>query len=125
MRQMMVHETHPRAGRTKCALEKLRAGLLVPHADKMSSRIQHVRPARRPSARRIHLQVVPVNWPRRLPSEAHFVQFVGAHSGEFQASFNRKLWKARVVLQAAQPFLGHRKQQLPIAHDARGRIVHL
>ena len=125
MRQVMIHKPHPCLGLAKALRESLASGFLVPHAGKVPRGIQHIQISDRPFPQRVEFQVVQVDRPGCLPAEAHFIQLLSADSGKLQASLNRQVRKARVVLLPANPLFRYGKEQFSITHNASRRIVHL
>src|SRR5580658_2967464 len=95
------------------------------HGGKMPRRVQKIVRTEAAPASEIIAQVVQRSSARRLPPKANKIKFRSLDAGEIQASLNRADGKSRVVLFAAQPLFGNSKQRLAVAHDARGRIVHL
>src|SRR4029077_13646637 len=82
-----------------------------------------VRVGKRQAAGGKAFQVMSEAWACRGPTEAHFVQFIGANAREVQAGLNSQSRKTGVVLYPADPLFRDREEQLAIAHDARGRIM--
>src|ERR1700730_11157893 len=71
------------------------------------------------------LQVVAKSRTRGGPAKTHFVELVSTQACKVQASSNRHSWKPSVMLDPADAFFGDRDEQLPIADNACGRIMHL
>ena len=92
---------------------------------KLARRIEQSARIHRLLARCVAPQIVQETRSWRRPSLADEIDFLGADAGEIEASPNRQGRETRIVLHAAQTLFRHRKQNFAVAHDARGRIVHL
>ncbi len=68
--------------------------------------------------------VMPKARARGGPAKAHFVQLIGAKTRKIQARLNGESWKAGIMFYPADAFFGDGEEQLPIADNARGRIMH-
>jgi hypothetical protein len=68
---------------------------------------------------------VPVQLSDGLPTQANFVDIARSNLGKIKARFNRQLGKSGIMFGATDALLGHREEKLPVADDARGRVVHL
>jgi len=123
--QVMVYKTYLRAGWPELLREFLCPALLVPHAQEVQRRVQSVQVSERHFSRRVALQIVRIHGRCGLPAEADFVELFRTGLRKFQARGNCVSGKTRIVFQPAKALFRHRKEQLTVPHDARGRIMHL
>src|SRR6267142_887542 len=125
MRNVMLHEAHARLHCAKLLMKRIRADLLMPHADKMPRRVKNVQIRNGPLASSKQLQIVAIFIPRRWPAETDVIQLICANPSKVQARPNGIRGKSRVVLQPADTLFRHGKQKFAVSYDASGRVVQL
>src|ERR1700751_3221657 len=104
MRQMMLHKTKSRFGCPEVALEKFRSAALMPRAQKMHGRGQHIAIGKRKPSRGEAFQVMTKPRPARAPPEAHFIKLIGPYARGIKARLDGQTGKTRVMLHTADSF---------------------
>src|SRR6266436_4991252 len=125
MRNVMLHEAHARLYWAELPMKRIRAGLLMPHADKMPRRVENVQVRNGPLASGKQLQGVAIFISRRWPAETNVIQLIRANPCKIQARTNGIRGKSRVVFQPADPLFSNGKKQFAVAHHARRRVMQL
>src|SRR5439155_2186828 len=105
--------------------EAIEAAALVPHADEVPCGVQNIQIAERIVSSQKVLDVGNEDGVRLRPAQRNVVYFLRLQIRCIQAGFDRQMREPRIVLHAAQAFLGDREQQLAVADDARRGVVHL
>ena len=122
---MVIDKTHSRFRATKLLRKSFRATLLVPHAEKIERGSHQIQVRQGQSSSGKASQIMPIPATCSAPAKTHFVKLVGAHFRKLQASLYSQAREAGVVLDAAEPFLGYREDNLAVAHDACCGVVRL
>ena len=125
VREMMIHETKPRARGTEIAQKRFLAALLVPDAGEIARGIDEIEKSGTRATFREAFQIVTEKSAPLLPAKADKIEIGGVYTGEVETRPDRADRKAGVVLGAAQSFFGDGEERLAIAHDARRGVVHL
>src|SRR5438128_6944618 len=122
---MVVHKMHSPFRLTESAPERLRPGLLVPHAQEMARRVEDIQIINGPTARGEQAEIVAINGPGSLPTETYLIELRGGNFREVQTGLNRELGKPGSVFDSREPLFRNGKEKFAIANDASGRIMHL
>ncbi len=125
MRQVMIDEAKTRLACTEQPAVRSSPRFLMPHAEKMARGIEDVHIGERPSVRCVKFQVVAINGAGRLPAETYFVYLCCCDSCKIEAGLDGEFREACIVLDTRDALFRDREEQLAVAHDAGGGIVHL
>jgi hypothetical protein len=105
--------------------EKIEAAILVGHAGILPRGVQHIQVGNGILAAQHAFQIRREEAAGGGPSLADEIELVRSDSGEIEAGADGESGKPGIMLDPADAFLGHGKEQFAVARDTCGRIVHL
>ena len=123
--EMVIDEAHTSRRLAEDSAKGCGSRFLVPHAGKVTGGVKDVEVGDGPATSQVQSEVVSVNGTGLLPSETYLVKLGGLNACKIEASLDGQAWEASIMLEAAKTLFCDSEEDLAIAGDARGRVVHL
>jgi len=125
MSEMMVDKAVAGFCGTKLPPKRVLSAVLALHAGELARGIQNIQIGKPASGPCVEAQILAKRCAGGLPTDTDFIHLGGSDFCKIEARLDGQGRETRVVLYAADAFLGDSEEQLAVSHKARRRIVHL